>query len=183
MDYAQKPVGELLKALEFAARKHSQQRRKDEDQSPYINHPIQVAEVLWRVGGVEDVDVLVAAILHDTIEDTHTTRDELGEVFSEQVAGIVSEVTDDKKLPKEVRKQLQIEHAASLSREAKLVKLGDKICNIQDITTHPPAGWPLERKQDYLTWAERVVAGLRGTNPALEAEFDRHLAEGRAKLG
>jgi GTP diphosphokinase / guanosine-3',5'-bis(diphosphate) 3'-diphosphatase len=183
MEKIEKPIGILLRALEYAAQLHRKQRRKDEDQSPYINHPIQVAEILWRIGEVEDTDVLVAAILHDTIEDVGANHDELAKKFNLHIADIVQEVSDDKDLPKEVRKQLQIEHAASISREAKLVKLGDKICNIQDITTHPPAGWPLERKQDYLTWAEQVVAGLRGTNPALEAEFDRHLAEGRAKLG
>lgn len=172
----------LLKAANFSAQKHSHQRRKDEEQSPYINHPIQVAEVIARIGGVTDIDVLVAAILHDTLEDTSTTHAELEQEFGKKVADIVAEVSDNKDLPKEVRKQLQIEHAPHLTFGARLVKLGDKICNIADICTHPPANWPLQRRQDYLTWAERVVDGLRGANPALEAEFDARLFCGRQEL-
>lgn len=182
MDRTENDVALLLRAANFSAQKHSHQRRKDEDQSPYINHPIQVAEILSRLGGVTNIDVLVAAMLHDTIEDTSATYDELCGLFGRKIADIVQEVTDDKNLPKEVRKNLQIEHAPHLSDEAKLVKLGDKICNIADICAHPPANWPLQRRQDYLTWAERVVAGLRGTNPALEAEFDHQLQHGRAEL-
>lgn len=177
------PVGILLKALDFAARKHIHQRRKDEHASPYINHPIRVAEVIWRIGNVRQHDVLIAAILHDTLEDTQTMFDELVTEFGRHIAEVVQEVTDDKSLDKQVRKHLQIEHAPFISREAKLVKLGDKICNIEDICTHPPLGWSVERRQEYLNWAEAVVAGLRGTNQYLEAKFDQLLLDGRDKLG
>ena len=141
-----------------------------------------MAEVLWRIGGVEQIDVLVAAILHDTLEDTETTLAELTHLFGERVSRIVSEVTDDKSLPKQVRKQQQIDHAPFISREAKLVKLGDKICNIEDVCAHPPTGWLQEQKQEYLDWAEQVIRGVRGTNMKLEAEFDRLLQEGKTKL-
>jgi GTP diphosphokinase / guanosine-3',5'-bis(diphosphate) 3'-diphosphatase len=182
MTNSENDVAFLLKAPNYSAQKHTHQRRKDEDQSPYINHPIQVAEMISRVGRVKDIDVLVAAILHDTIEDTNATYADIEHEFGKKIANIVQEVTDDKNLPKETRKQLQIEHAPHLSAEAKLVKLGDKICNITDICSHPPAAWPIERRQDYLTWAECVVAGLRGANSELEGEFDRHLQAGRAAL-
>jgi GTP diphosphokinase / guanosine-3',5'-bis(diphosphate) 3'-diphosphatase len=116
--------------------------------------------------------VLCAAVLHDTIEDTETTAAELENRFGPRISSIVVEVTDDKSLPKQVRKQLQIEHAANASREAKLVKLADKICNLRDILSAPPAGWPAERKQAYFDWAAQVVANIRGIHPGLEAAFD-----------
>src|SRR5207248_6449319 len=115
----------LLKALAFAAHKHRDQRRKDAEASPYINHPIALADVLVNEGGVTDVDVLCAALLHDTVEDTATTQQELTDAFGSRIARIVAEVTDDKDLPKQERKRLQIEHAPHISREAKLVKLAD----------------------------------------------------------
>ena len=163
----------ILKALEFAALKHRDQRRKDALASPYINHPIALANVLAREGGVTDPVVLAAALLHDTLEDTETTPAELREAFGEKIAGIVAEVTDDKNLPKAERKRLQIEHAAAISREAKLVKLADKICNVRDVADHPPAKWDLARRREYFDWAKRVIDGLRGSHPALEAAFDR----------
>jgi guanosine-3',5'-bis(diphosphate) 3'-pyrophosphohydrolase len=130
--------GLVLKAMAFAALKHRDQRRKDAEASPYINHPIALADLLWNAGGVRDATVIAAALLHDTIEDTKTTAAELRRVFGAKVAGIVGEVTDDKKLPKERRKELQVEHAAHISHSAKLVKLADKICNLRDILESPP---------------------------------------------
>jgi GTP diphosphokinase / guanosine-3',5'-bis(diphosphate) 3'-diphosphatase len=131
----------IIKASAFAAAKHRNQRRKDAEASPYINHPIALADVLANEGGIEDPTVLCAAILHDTIEDTETTPEELERHFGRHVAAIVLEVTDDKSLEKHVRKQLQIDHAPHISREAKLVKLADKICNLRDILDSPPADW------------------------------------------
>ncbi len=125
----------LLKALAFAAHKHRDQRRKDAESSPYINHPIALADVLINEGGVTDVEVLCAALLHDTVEDT-------------------------------------VEHAASLSREAKLVKLADKICNLRDVSDHPPAHWDQQRRREYFDWARRVVDGVRGAHAGLEKAFD-----------
>jgi guanosine-3',5'-bis(diphosphate) 3'-pyrophosphohydrolase len=167
------PTGLVLKALSFAARKHRDQRRKDEEASPYINHPIALANLLWHEGGVTDATVLAAALLHDTVEDTDTTPDELRAEFGDAIADVVLEVTDDKKLSRAERKHLQIEHAAGISREAKLVKLADKICNLRDVAASPPRGWPLERRQEYFDWAKRVVDRLRGTHAGLEALFDR----------
>ena len=168
-------LGVLIKALAFAADKHRKQRRKDADGSPYINHPISLADVLINEGNVTDVTVLCAAVLHDTIEDTNTTREELASLFGDPIASIVLEVTDNKSLDKQVRKQLQIEHASNISKEAKLVKLADKICNLRDILTSPPAGWSLERKQDYFEWVGKVAVGLRGTNLQLETMLDELL--------
>lgn len=166
------PISGFIKAVDFAAGKHRTQRRKDIDASAYINHPIALANLLANDGGVQDVDVLCAAVLHDTIEDTETTAEELASIFGAKLTSIVVEVTDDKTLAKEVRKQRQIEHAPMISREAKLVKLADKICNLRDILATPPAGWSLDRKQAYFDWAAQVVAGLRGVHPGLEAVFD-----------
>ena len=162
----------LIGALAFAADKHRNQRRKDAEASPYINHPIMLAKILSVEGGVEDGLVLCAAVLHDTIEDTETSYEELAGGFGREIADVVREVTDDKSLPKAERKQLQIDHAPQLSRAAKLVKLADKIANLRDVADHPPAQWPLERRREYFDWAKRVVDGLRGTHERLEAAFD-----------
>jgi guanosine-3',5'-bis(diphosphate) 3'-pyrophosphohydrolase len=166
------PLAVLIQAMAFAAEKHRNQRRKDAEASPYVNHPIALANVLANEGDVQDVTVLCAALLHDTIEDTETTADELRALFGEQVASVVLEVTDDKSLEKSVRKQKQIEHAPHISQEAQLVKLADKISNLRDILASPPADWSAERKQAYFDWAAAVVAGLRGVHPGLEAVFD-----------
>jgi guanosine-3',5'-bis(diphosphate) 3'-pyrophosphohydrolase len=162
----------LLKALAFAAHKHRDQRRKDPAASPYINHPIALADVLMNEGGVTDVEVLCAALLHDTVEDTATTPQELKDIFGPRIARIVAEVTDDKALGKAERKRLQVEHAGKLSPEAKLVKLADKICNLRDVAERPPVAWDLARRREYFDWAKRVVDGLRGAHPRLEAAFD-----------
>ena len=162
----------LIRAAAFAAHKHRDQRRKDAAASPYINHPLALADVLANEGGVEDVDVLCAALLHDTIEDTETTADELQREFGTKIAGIVGEVTDDKALPKAERKRLQVEHAGHASREAQLVKLADKICNLRDILASPPADWSVQRKREYYDWAAQVVDRIRGAHPELESVFD-----------
>ena len=162
----------LLGALAFAAHKHRDQRRKGSMAPPYINHPIAVAQVLASEGGIDDPVVLMAAILHDTIEDTETTAEELRDAFGEAVTAIVLEVTDDKSLKKEERKALQIAHAAGRSQAARLVKLADKISNLRDIAHDPPGNWPLQRQQEYFDWAKAVVDQLRGTHAGLEAAFD-----------
>jgi guanosine-3',5'-bis(diphosphate) 3'-pyrophosphohydrolase len=176
-------TGLLLKAMHFAAEKHSDQKRKDEKASPYINHPIQVAEILWRIGDVRDTTLLLASILHDTIEDTDATPEEIKAEFGEDVLAIVLEVTDDKQLPKEVRKQRQVETAPHKSPRAKMLKIADKISNVQDILSTPPRDWSLERRREYLLWSERVVMGLRGVNAKLESYYDALLASGKQSLG
>ena len=163
----------VFEALQFAAHKHRDQRRKDLEASPYINHPIALANVLWLEGGVHDPAVICAALLHDTIEDTDTTPGELRVQFGKKVADIVMEVTDDRSLPKAERKRLQIAHAPRLTREAKLVKLADKICNLRDMGQSPPVTWPMSRQREYFEWAKRVVDALRGVHPKLEKIFDK----------
>jgi GTP diphosphokinase / guanosine-3',5'-bis(diphosphate) 3'-diphosphatase len=175
-------TGILLTAIHFSADRHRPQRRKDARKSPYINHPIEVAELLWRVGGVRDVAVLLAAILHDTIEDTEATPDEIRSLFGEEVLGIVLECTDDKSLPYMDRKRLQIETAPHKSKKAKLVKLADKTCNLHDLNQSPPRWWPKIQKQEYLLWSQKVVAGLRGTNKDIEALYDEEFATGKKIL-
>jgi GTP diphosphokinase / guanosine-3',5'-bis(diphosphate) 3'-diphosphatase len=169
---ARDPVSRLLHAAAFAADKHRLQKRKDAEASPYINHPIALAELLSSAGSVRDVDVLCAALLHDTIEDTATTFEELERAFDAGIAVIVREVTDNKSLAKEERKRLQVENAARASPSAKLVKLADKICNLRDLDASPPTDWSLERKRKYFDWAKEVVDQLRGVHPRLEQLFD-----------
>ena len=163
---------ELLSAIAFAAAKHRHQRRKDADATPYINHPLQLACLLANEGGVDDVDTLMAAVLHDTVEDTETTHIELAAQFGRKVADIVAELTDDKTLLKAERKQAQIEHAPRMSVPAALVKLADKTCNIRDVAASPPAGWPLERRQEYFDWARKVVDGLPPVSKRMRDAFD-----------
>lgn len=172
----------LLRAAEFAARKHRDQRRKDPDASPYINHPVTVARLLADIGGVSDVEVLAAALLHDTIEDTNTTGDELEAEFGRRVRELVEAVTDDRSLSKSERKRLQVEHAAHLDPDAAVIKVADKIANIRDVAQHPPAGWDQSRRTEYLDWAESVVNACPACNPSLLATFRESLESGRAAL-
>ncbi len=165
-------IGLVIRAVEFAAQKHRMQRRKDSDASPYINHPIALMHVLCLDGGISDPVVLAAAALHDTIEDTETTEEELRTIFGEEIAQIVVEMTDDKSLPKGERKRLQIEHAHRMSREGALVKLADKICNLRDVAANPPLGWDLERQIEYFDWAKAVVDGLPRVSEILLMKFD-----------
>lgn len=172
----------LLEALAFAADKHRDQRRKDAEGSPYINHPIAVARVLAVEALVTDETILIAAVLHDTVEDTETVASEIARLFGEEVAQLVDEVTDDKSLPKQVRKDLQVQHAPTASSGAKRLKMADKICNVRDVTAHPPDSWSLERRHEYLRWAERVVTGCRGVDDRLEQIFDETIRDGWESL-
>jgi len=182
MDFSEN-TGQMFEAIRFAANKHRNQRRRDSAKSPYINHPIEVVQLLWEVGGVRDMHVLSAAILHDTIEDTDTRPKEISDRFGEEVLSLVLEVTDDKSLPKAKRKRLQIETAPHKSYGAKLIKLADKSCNVRNLISMPPTDWSLKRRREYLLWTEQVVAGLRGTNAALEEYYDHELASGKILLG
>lgn len=175
-------LSKLLEAASFAAKRHTGQKRKGSDGEPYINHPLEVANLLANVGNVSDFDILIAAVLHDTVEDTGVTKEELEARFGQKVADYVSEVTDDKSLPNDERKRLQIEHAPHLSHGAKQIKLADKISNIADVTNNPPHDWPHERKVAYVDWGENVVAGLRGANPELEKRFDEIVKQARQKF-
>jgi guanosine-3',5'-bis(diphosphate) 3'-pyrophosphohydrolase len=182
MSLGEASLTKIFAALRFAAERHLPQRRKGDGRTPYINHPISVFELLWRVGGVRDPDVLAASLLHDTVEDTETTLDEIGEMFGPAVRSLVAEISDEKTLPKSERKRLQIERAPSLSQGAKLIRLADKSLNVYDVAHAPPAGWSYERRAAYLTWAERVVAGMRGCNAALEMHYDGVLGDAWAKV-
>jgi guanosine-3',5'-bis(diphosphate) 3'-pyrophosphohydrolase len=172
----------VLEALAFAAHQHRDQRRKGAHQAPYVNHCICVAHTLSSVGGVDDPTTLAAALLHDTLEDTDASARELEMRFGADVARIVQEVTDDDALPKGERKRRQVDRASSLSREARLVRLADKICNVRDIAHFPPTDWPILRRRAYLQWAMDVVAGVRGVNAALERLFDEEIARGLARI-
>jgi guanosine-3',5'-bis(diphosphate) 3'-pyrophosphohydrolase len=174
-------MNRLLQAMRFAAEKHIHQRRKNAGATPYINHPIEVAEHLASVGDITDEDVLIAALLHDTIEDTNTTVEEIEDKFGVRVASIVMECTDNKSLEKAERKRLQIVHAPQKSVDAKCVKMADKTCNLASIIIDPPLDWSIQRQQEYFTWAERVVQGLLGVNEHLDAYVNDVLARGKAK--
>ncbi|XP_041435982.1 guanosine-3',5'-bis(diphosphate) 3'-pyrophosphohydrolase MESH1-like isoform X3 [Xenopus laevis] len=162
----------IVEAANFAAEKHKQQRRKDPEKTPYINHPLGVARILSHEAEITDTAVLQAALLHDTVEDTNTTFAEIELHFGQDVRNIVEEVTDDKTLPKMERKKQQIAHAPHCSHKAKLVKLADKLYNLRDLKRCTPEGWSEERVQEYFQWASEVVRGLRGTNSILEAKLD-----------
>ncbi|OWF42230.1 guanosine-3',5'-bis(diphosphate) 3'-pyrophosphohydrolase MESH1-like [Mizuhopecten yessoensis] len=165
-------VSELIRCTDFAAIKHKDQRRKDIEATPYINHPIGVAKILTEEAGITDIPVIQAALLHDTVEDTDTSFEELNQHFGPEVCGIVKEVTDDKTLSKMERKQQQINHAPHASYKAKLVKLADKLYNLRDLRRCTPCGWTAERVQEYFVWSSKVVAGLRGTNRKMEDTLD-----------
>src|SRR6516164_3179490 len=148
-------------------------RRKGAAQEPYVMHLLEVAMLVAEATAGADPNLIVAALLHDTIEDQGVTREEIAAQFSDDVADLVVEVTDDKKLPKAERKRLQIKHAPKLTPRAKILKLADKISNLRSLATSPPADWPMQRRSDYVIWTTKVVQGLRGTSGLLEQEFDR----------
>lgn len=173
-----RPDYKLLTAIAFAADKHKFQTRKDTEGTPYINHPLEVALTLMGVGKESDHELLVSAVLHDTIEDTQTTPEEIEALFGHRVLSIVLEVTDDKKLPKEQRKLNQVLYAPMKSIAAKKLKLADKICNVHDIIHRPPVNWSVERKIEYLHWAGKVLEGLEGANPLLEERLKELISEG-----
>ena len=162
----------ILEALDFAARRHSAQKRKGEAEEPYLNHVIEVAHLLAQATQGSDPNLLIAGILHDTVEDTETTSAEIEGLFGTDIATLVAEVTDDKSLAKQERKRLQIEKTPHKSDRAKMIKLADKTSNLKAIAASPPADWSDERKRDYLEWARAVAAGCRGVNAELEAGFD-----------
>lgn len=175
-------VSKLLKAAWFAAEKHTDQRRKNPAATPYINHPIEVAEHLSRVGNVSDEDILIAALLHDTIEDTETTEQEIRDAFGDAVLLLVLECTDDKRLEKAERKRLQVVNSPHKSSGAKQIKIADKTCNLKSILAEPPSGWPVSRQLEYFQWAADVVAGLKGVNENLDREVAKVLEAGITRL-
>jgi GTP diphosphokinase / guanosine-3',5'-bis(diphosphate) 3'-diphosphatase len=167
------PVQRILAAAMFAAEKHAAQKRKGAAAEPYVNHLIEVAQLTASSGEQLDVNLVMAAFLHDTIEDTGTTAQELEKAFGSDVAALVLEMTDDKSLPKEVRKELQVQSAPHKSVRAQVIKLADKISNLRSLLASPPANWNAERKRQYFAWAQRVVNALSAPNPILKAEFER----------
>jgi (p)ppGpp synthase/HD superfamily hydrolase len=166
------PVRSIMAAARFAAEKHAQQKRKGENGEPYFNHLLEVAELIAASSPHLDVELVMAAFLHDTVEDTGVTLQELEQRFGKDVADLVAEVTDDKSLPKEIRKQLQVEHTPEKSSRAQTLKLADKISNLRAIISSPPVGWSRERKQQYFEWARQVVSGIASPNQFLKSEFD-----------
>ncbi len=179
------PEGRLLRAATFAARVHATHRRKGSSADPYVNHVLEVAQILATHGAPEEA--ILAGLLHDTVEDSDRdpepiTHERLVAEFGELVASVVAEATDDKSLPKEVRKALQVKNAPKKTDAAKMLKLADKISNLRAIAANPPAGWDHARRLEYVGWAGRVAAGLRGVNPALEALFDATYRDAVARL-
>ena len=186
MTHAHPPMTRVIGAIAFAAHAHRMQRRKDQEETPYINHPVALVQILAVEAGIEDADVLCAAALHDYLEDCcgdagqvtlEAGRQLLGERFGAQVLALVDAVTDDKSLPKAERKRQQVEHAAHIPHGAKLIKLADKTANLRDLAQFPPADWPAFRRRDYFDWAAQVIAQVRGAHPQLEALFDQAYAQ------
>jgi guanosine-3',5'-bis(diphosphate) 3'-pyrophosphohydrolase len=167
------PTERVTAAALAAARWHSSQRRKGSADEPYINHLLEVASLVSKATSGNDINLVIAALLHDAIEDQGISRSLIAEQFDDDVASLVEEVTDDKSLPKAVRKRLQVEHAPEKSNRAKILKLADKISNVTAIGKDPPADWPIGRQREYIQWGRDVVAGLRGASAELEAQFDR----------
>ncbi|ETN83878.1 HD domain protein [Necator americanus] len=180
MDHGPEDIALIMKANDFAARRHRFQKRKDHAGTPYINHPIGVAYILTNEAKVFDAATLAAALLHDTVEDTKTTLEEIKEQFGQEVHDIVKECTDDKSLPKDVRKRAQIENGPKHSHKAKLVHLADKLYNLRDLERAAPVGWDRRSVKEYFKWSKQVIAGMKGTNENLEILLDdiinKHLA-------
>lgn len=177
------PLSELIRAVHFAADQHRDQRRKGVEASPYINHPIAVAELIASLSGENDVEILQAAVLHDIVEDTEVEMPEVRERFGDGVAALVAEVTDDEAESWGGRKEAQVRRAPDLSRGAKLIRIADKICNVFDVAMNPPTTWTPERRREYVEWTARVVDGCRGVSAELEARFDEVRAMALETIG
>lgn len=171
----------IATALDFAAKKHRDQRRKDHAASPYINHPILLFKILAVEAKVTDEIVLASALLHDTVEDTDTTFEEIERHFGSVIASIVKEVTDDMSLPRLKRKEQQVQHAPNLSQEAALVKYADKIANLRDLMCAPPLHWSLERKIQYCDWSVQVIQNISPSHPQLSALFEATVKDFKQK--
>jgi (p)ppGpp synthase/HD superfamily hydrolase len=169
----------ILEAARFAAEKHAAQKRKGATAEPYVNHLLEVAELVSGAISESNPNLVIAALLHDTVEDVGVTREDLVQRFGSEVAALVMEVTDDKSLPKDERKRLQIEHAPKLSVGAQTIKLADKISNLRAILISPPVSWSYERQKQYFEWAKQVVDAMPHPNPTLKAEFERTFARFR----
>ncbi|MGH8129270.1 MAG: HD domain-containing protein [Steroidobacteraceae bacterium] len=169
----------VLKAAAFSAHEHREHRRKDKQRTPYINHPLAVAEALCVEGRVHDPEILAAALLHDTLEDTETTYDELHREFGSRIAVLVAEVSDDKSLHKAKRKRLQVDRAGSLSSAAQQIEIADKLCTVRDILARPPSRWSAKRKRAYFEWAKEIVDQVRTANAEIAAKFDAAYAAWR----
>lgn len=185
MELTDTAAARILRAAHFAARVHATHKRKGAQAEPYVNHVLEVARILADNGAPHDA--ILAGLLHDTVEDSDNdpepiTHDRLVAEFGETVACIVAEATDDKSLPKETRKALQVKHAPQKSDAAKMLKLADKISNLRAIAASPPANWDHARRVEYVGWAGRVAAGLKGVNPALDALFDATYRDAMAQL-
>jgi (p)ppGpp synthase/HD superfamily hydrolase len=166
-------IAAILSTAHFAAERHANQKRKGKAGEPYINHLLEVAQLISGAVPEPDTNLVIAALLHDVIEDAGVTKNEIVERFGSDVADLVAEVTDDKSLPKAERKRLQIENAPKKTVRAQAIKLADKISNLRAMLSSPPADWDLARRQQYVEWAQRVVAGLTAPNPVLKEEFEK----------
>jgi (p)ppGpp synthase/HD superfamily hydrolase len=162
----------VLRAADMAARWHVHQRRKGVAQEPYINHLLEVASLVTQATGGTDPNLVIAALLHDAVEDQGVSYETIVREYGKRVAETVMEVTDDKTLPKDERKRKQIEAAPKKSREAKLIKLADKTSNVRAVANSPAPDWSVERRLEYVEWSKQVVTGLRGASPWLEQQFD-----------
>jgi (p)ppGpp synthase/HD superfamily hydrolase len=172
----------VLRAADAAARWHVHQRRKGAAEEPYINHLIEVASLVAEATQGRHPKVIIAALLHDAIEDQEVPRDLIAKEFGEDVAALVEEVTDDKALEKQARKRKAVETAPNKSDDAKRIKLADKISNLRAITFSPPPDWSVKRRLEYIRWAKEVVSGLRGASPSLELQFDRAVEEAERSI-
>jgi len=171
----------LYSALEYASEKHMGKTRKDAEKTPYIVHPMGVAVILWQEANVRDIDVLVAALLHDTLEDTNATEAEIEGMFGGRVLSIVKELSNDRNLSGQENKQRQIEHAPLMSQEAKLVKLADRLYNIRDLQAKTPVTWSKEDVERYFSWAAKLLQGLAGTDEHLENALKWELSHNKSE--
>ena len=176
------PLQAVMDAASTAAHWHAEQRRKGTAGEPYINHLLEVAALVAEATRGNDPNLVIAALLHDAIEDRGITRAAISEKFGEDVASLVQEVSDDKSLPQAVRKRLQVEEAPRKSKRAKILKLADKISNVAAIGRDPPPDWSIERQRQYVQWGREVVAGLRDAAPEFAARFEAAAVEAERRI-
>lgn len=162
----------VLEAVGFAAEGHNGQLRENPEKTPYIIHPIRVTEHLMTIANVHERDILVAALLHDTVEDTKITFADIQKSFGTTAEGYVRELTDNMSLPQEERMKLQIETAPKKSLAAAQIKLADKYDNLKSLQSNPPATWDQKKIDEYFLSAKKVTSSLPAANVPLKKAVD-----------
>jgi len=164
----EKDAEAVLGAAIFATEKHKSQVRSNEKKTPYIIHPIEVADLVMKIGHVYDKDVLITALLHDVMDDTQTTYEQITSLYGTKVSSYLEEMTSKQGLSLKEQKKQQIMQAFRQNPSVAIIKLSDKLSNLKTLATSPPPSWSRDRIDQYFQWAQTVIENLPESNQLLK---------------